>query len=82
MPDELESLWPCHQLIFSGHVTWTELSTIMSLDDAQLLGMSINHVDDLRSAHERDKKLKKSAESMESEKKLPRRHRQNEGKSL
>ncbi len=30
-------MWPCHRLVIERLATWTEVSTLMSIDDVDLL---------------------------------------------
>ena len=69
-------------MIIAGHLTWTELDTIMSLDDVQLFGMSVDYLHDKDAARERGERLRQSDENLReiaaTERKTPKRRQERE----
>ena len=45
IPNELQPDWPCYRLVTEQLATWTEVSTTMSIDDVDKLGIAAVLVD-------------------------------------
>jgi hypothetical protein len=43
VPEEIreEGTWLCYRLLLLGHVTWTEVTTTMSIDDVDMLSRAV-----------------------------------------
>lgn len=39
-------MWPCYRLVTEGLATWTEVTTTMSIDDVDRLGIAADAVHD------------------------------------
>jgi hypothetical protein len=50
VPPELEPAWPCYRLVIEQLATWTEVSTMMDIDDVDLLNIAADAVFDALNA--------------------------------